>query len=60
MQVQSLHCERSPREGNVNLFQYSSLENSMEEELGGYSPWGCKESDTAGRPSTYTVYKNPL
>ena len=47
---------RSPGEGNVNLLQYSCLENSVDREgiqgtvyctLAGYSPWGCKESDTA-------------
>jgi len=30
-------------EGNGNPPQYACLENSMD---GGYSPWGCKESDT--------------
>ena len=28
------------------LLEYSCLENSMERSLAGYSPWGCKESDT--------------
>ena len=36
---------RSSGEGNGNLLQYSCLENPMEEELAGYSPWGCKESE---------------
>ena len=31
-----------PGEGDVNLLQYSCLEQS----LAGSSPWGCKESDT--------------
>ena len=34
---------RSPGEGNGNPFQYSCLENPMD--VGGYSPWGCKELD---------------
>ena len=34
-------------EGNGNPLQYSCLENSMDKRiLEGYSPWGCKESDT--------------
>ena len=39
---------RSPGEGNGNSLQYSCLENSMDRgsSLVGYSPWGCKESDT--------------
>ena len=35
---------RSPGEGNGNLLQYSCLKNPMD--LGGYHPWGLKESDT--------------
>ena len=35
---------RSPGEGNGNPLQYSCLENPRS--LEGYSPWGCKESDT--------------
>ena len=38
--------ERSPGEGNGNPLQYSCLENSRQRSLAGYSPWGCKESDT--------------
>ena len=42
-----LASERSPGEGNGYLLQYSCLENSMDRgALAGYSPWGCKESDT--------------
>ena len=38
--------ERSPGEGNGNLFQYSCLENPHgQKSLVGYSPWGHKESD---------------
>ena len=33
---------RSPGEGNGNPLQDSCLENPIV----GYSPWGCKESDT--------------
>ena len=34
---------RSPRTGNCNPLQYSHLDNPMDR--GGYSPWGCQESD---------------
>ena len=37
---------RSPGEGNGNPLQCSCLENSMDWEPGGYSPWGRKELDT--------------
>ena len=38
---------RSPGEGHGNPLQYSCLENlSAQRSLAGYSPWGCKESDT--------------
>ena len=38
---------RSPGEGEVYPLQYSRLENSMDRGAWwGYSPWGCKESDT--------------
>ena len=38
---------RSPGGGNGNLLQYSCLQNPMDSgsSLGGYCPWGCKESD---------------
>ena len=36
---------RSLGEGNGNPFQYSCWRISRTEESGGYSPWGCKESD---------------
>ena len=38
---------RSPGEGNGNPLWYSCLGNLMERGAwqGGYSPWGCKESD---------------
>ena len=38
---------RSPGEGNGTPLQYSCLENSMDRGPMGYSPWSCKESDTA-------------
>ena len=39
---------RSPRGGHGNPLQYSCLENTQgQRSLVGYSPWGCKESDTA-------------
>ena len=38
---------RSPREGNGNPPQYSCFGNPMDRGAWrGYSPWGCKESDT--------------
>ena len=40
---------RSLGEGNENIFQYSCLENFHRQGLAGYSPWGCKESDTTQR-----------
>ena len=33
-------------EENGNPLQYCCLENPMERNLAGYSPWNCKESDT--------------
>ena len=38
-----LGLERYPGEGNGNPLQYSCHGKSHD---GGYSPWGCKESDT--------------
>ena len=35
-----------PTEGNGYSLRYSCLENSMDRNLVGYSPWGHKESDT--------------
>jgi len=38
---------RSPGGRHGNPLQYSCLENPHgEKSLAGYSPWGCKESDT--------------
>ena len=38
---------RSPGGEHGNPFQNSCLENSHgQKNLAGYSPWGCKESDT--------------
>ena len=38
--------DRAPGERVGNPLQYSCLENSMNRgDWGGYSPWGCKESD---------------
>ena len=45
--VQFLGWEDSPREGHGNPLHYSCLENPHgQRSLGGYSPWGHKESDT--------------
>ena len=44
---------RSPGEGNGYPLQYSCLENPRgQRSLAGYSPWGCKESDTTEQLST--------
>ena len=43
---------RSPGGGQGNPLQYSCLENSMDRNLVGYSPGGCKESDTTERLNT--------
>ena len=46
---------RSPGGGYGNPLQYFCLDNSHgQKTLAGYSPWGCKESDTAERLSTCT------
>ena len=38
---------RFPGGGHGNSLQYSCLEKSQRQgSLAGYSPWGCKESDT--------------
>ena len=48
---------RSPGGGHGNPLQYSCLENPMDRGAwGGYSPWGCKGSDTTERLSVYTDY----
>ena len=45
--------ERSPGERNGYPLWYSCLENFMDR---GYSPWGCKESDTTERLSLSLFY----
>ena len=46
--VRSLSQEDPPGVGNGNPLQYSYLESSCgQKSLGGYSPWGHKESDMA-------------
>jgi len=46
---------RSPGVGNDNPLQYSCLENSTDKRsLEGYSPQGCRESDTTEHTHTYT------
>ena len=39
---------RSPGEGNGNPLQYSCLENPMERNMAGYSPWCYTESEMRG------------
>ena len=46
---------RSFGEGNGNPLQYYCLENPMDKRsLVGYSPWGCKKSDTTERLHDFT------
>ena len=54
--VQSLGWEDPLEEGMAtHLLQYSCLENPHgQRSLAGYSPWGCKESDTTEQLSTHT------
>ena len=52
---------RSAGEGNGNPLQYCCLEKFHGlRSLVGYSPWGCKESDTSEQlhVGTYVRYKN--
>ena len=50
--------ERSPGGGPGNTLQYSCLENSHgQRSLGGYSPWGRKESAMTEQLSTAQHYK---
>ena len=45
---------RSPGGGHGNPLQYFCLDNHHgQRTLAGYSSWGCKESDTAKRLSTW-------
>ena len=53
MLVLSLGQEEPPREGNGNPLQHSCLENPMDR--GGYSPWGCKDLDTAEQLNMHTA-----
>ena len=47
---------RSPGDGHGNPLQYSCLENPHGQGcLVGYSPWGCKESDSTERLSTHLM-----
>ena len=44
---------RSPGGGHGNPLQYACLEHLYgQQSLVGYSPWGCKESDTTEQLST--------
>ena len=51
---------RSPGEGHWNPLQYPFLENLHGQRiLEGYSPWGCKDSDTIEWLSTVPFFKIP-
>ena len=51
----------SPGGGNGNPLQYSCLENPCgQRSLGGYSPWGRKESDTTEPLSTAQMRPHDL
>ena len=43
---QIVGLEWSPGGGNGNPLQYSCLNFRGQRSLAGYSPWGCKESNT--------------
>ena len=46
---------KSPGRGHGNQLQYSCLENPHgQRSLAGYSPWGCKESDTTEQLTIHT------
>ena len=48
---------RSPGGGYGSPLQYSYLENPHgQRSLGGYSPWGCKESDMIEQLSTARTF----
>ena len=51
---------RSPGGGNGSPFQHSCLENPMDRDPQGCSPWGCKEFDVTGHTCTnrHTLYSN--
>ena len=47
---------RFPGEGHGNPSQYSCLENPHgQRSLVGYSPWGCKKSDTTEQLSKHII-----
>ena len=51
---------RFPGGGNGNPLQYSCLENSMDRVAWwGYSPWGCKESDTTEHTDPRNIEDEP-
>ena len=49
---------KMPWRGNGNPFQYSCLENPMDEGAWRASPWGRKESDTTYRLNHYLTHLN--
>ena len=52
---------RSPGEGNSNPLQCSCLEKSHgQRSLGGYGPWGCRESDMTGPLNNMCKWLRPL
>ena len=52
---------RSPGGEHGNPLQYSCLENPHgQRSLEGFSPWGCKESDTIEQLSKHTYAHTPF
>ena len=55
-QVQSLGGEDPPGKEMATHFSILAWKVPWTEEPGGLQSWGCKESDTTERISTYTYY----
>ena len=47
---------RAPGAGNGNPLHDSCLDNSMVRSLGGYNPWGLKESDMTEHRTTGKIH----
>lgn len=58
MWVQSLGQEDALDKGTA--LQYSGLGNPMDRSLGGYNPWGYKESDTTEHAHTTNLFSRAM